>query len=158
MIGDSANGRSTSALSKDLPGNRWRTSTHDVMTPKNVVTISVMTVMTPVRKKACWTSGRWKVSKTVWSPGSSAVQMMPINGSSSRTPTYRKQTATMPLRTSRRLAVPGFACSTIGSAVLQRRAHRVSSLRRSSLPVASTSTKDRANRIVATAAASTGLN
>ena len=47
VTGDSANGRSTSAFSSDLPTNRCRTSTHAVITPKNVVTTTVMTVITP---------------------------------------------------------------------------------------------------------------
>jgi hypothetical protein len=73
VTGDSANGRSTSAFSRDLPTNRCRTSTQAVITPKIVVTTTVITVMTPVRKKACCTSGRENVSTTFDQPGSSAV-------------------------------------------------------------------------------------
>ena len=73
VTGDSANGRSTSAFSSDLPTKRWRTSTQAVITPKNVVTATVITVITPVRKKACCTSGRENVSTTFDQPGSRAV-------------------------------------------------------------------------------------
>ncbi len=49
ITGDTARGRSTSALIKALPGKRSRAITSATITPKTDVTITVMTVMTPVR-------------------------------------------------------------------------------------------------------------
>ena len=53
VTGDSANGRSTTAFRRDRPTNRCRTRTHATTRPKNVVTMTVISVMIPVSRNAC---------------------------------------------------------------------------------------------------------
>ena len=69
--------------------------------------MTVIAVISPVRKNACCTSGLEKVSTTFDQPGFSAVYTMPARGSSSRTPTYRMLRPTIRLRTRRRRPLPG---------------------------------------------------
>jgi hypothetical protein len=49
ITGETARGRSTAALIKARPGKRSRAITSATITPKTDVTITEMTVMTPVR-------------------------------------------------------------------------------------------------------------
>ena len=158
MTGDSANGRSTRAFRSDLPTKCWRTSTHAVMTPKNVVTTNVMAVMTAVRKNACCTSGRWNVSTIVDRPG---FERGPHDAD------QRQQQQHADVQEAQgddagphqpALAGAGQVGGVGGFGGLGVGAHQDSSLRRRSRPVTSTSTNDRANSTVATAAASTGRN
>ena len=62
--GESANGRSISALSRPRPGKRRRTSASAVMTPKTVLMGTAMRVIVMVSQKACWKSGDRSAART----------------------------------------------------------------------------------------------
>ena len=55
--GETANGRSIAAFISALPGNRWRTSTIAVITPKTVLIGTATPTITMVSQKACCASG-----------------------------------------------------------------------------------------------------
>ena len=52
ITGDTASGRSTTALSRPRPANRSRARTSATTTPRTAVTATVITVMTAVSRKA----------------------------------------------------------------------------------------------------------
>ena len=70
--GETARGRSTSAETSRFPGKRSRARTSATITPKNVVTTTVIAMITKVSRNAWRTSGWLKVRPIVPRPDLSA--------------------------------------------------------------------------------------
>ena len=86
--GESANGRSMSALRSARPGNRRRTSVSAATMPKTVLTGTAMAVIWSVSQKADWKAGRLMAFRTGSRPSSKVRQKTIRTGSASRSGRY----------------------------------------------------------------------
>ena len=84
-MGDTANGRSTTAWSSPRPRNRPRTSARAVATPKTTLTGTMMATMSSDRLSADWAAGVEIEAMNSERPGEKVRQRMTPIGTPSRT-------------------------------------------------------------------------
>ncbi len=85
-IGESASGRSTSTLTRFLPGNRCRTIAIAQTIPKIVFAGTAMAVMISVTISACFAAGVVTASHAPERPFSNALRKTRPTGAATRTP------------------------------------------------------------------------
>src|SRR6478609_10525222 len=100
-MGETDSGRSSSALSSDLPGKSYRTSRSEMPTPKSVLRTTTCTATDAVSWRAKTTLGSDSAVRRVSRPSANAPSTTRDTGQPTRRTRYTTTSARSPYRTPR---------------------------------------------------------